>query len=63
MKLQATASTKDGRLTAGKVYTGQIVFLPRPPMGDSGIRFACFDNKRQWMTFAVKVFVPVDGGE
>jgi len=54
MKFIATTSTDDGRLTNGKIYYGNLVYVP------VGLRVAVFDNKGEWMTFSPSAFLPSD---
>lgn len=62
MLLQAKTSTDDGRLTKGKVYHGEIVQTSlKAYSNDTGLRFVCFDDCGEWMTFNLKVFIPVGG--
>ncbi len=65
MKFMSKVSTGDGRLTAGVVYSGSIVFKPTLlPSGSwqiqGELRIAVYDNKKEWMTFDPSVFALYD---
>lgn len=66
MKFKAITSTDDGRLTAGKVYHGQIVLKDKSQETTFGkhdyqiTSIVVFDDMGTWMTFNPSVFVPVE---
>lgn len=56
----ATDSTADGRITGGKQYTGQLIYVSTI---EPGLRVVVFDNKKEWMTFKPSLFRPPRAGE
>lgn len=58
VELVAKYSTKDKRLTRGKIYTGMFIQTRLPLHG--GLRFVCFDNFNKWMTFDPRAFKPLN---
>jgi hypothetical protein len=58
MKFKAKFTTKDGRLTEGKIYQGGFVW--RGTKGYGGLRVVVYDNKNEFMTFAPKAFEPAE---
>lgn len=55
MKLVALTTTQDGRLKAGKIYYGHVIYVSTV---EPGLRIVVYDDKQQWMTFAPTAFRP-----
>lgn len=56
MYFKATCSLEDGRLIEGKIYYGTLV--GKGKYGD--LRIVVYDEKKEWMTFDPKVFLPAN---
>ena len=55
MWFKATDSTSDGRITAGGLYYGAVIYVSN---FDPGLRVVVYDNKKEWMSFNPKIFKP-----
>jgi len=69
MKFIAKCSTDDKRLTANKIYSGQLLWKDvevSSPYTQSGyrivpeLRICVYDDKGEWMTFSPSAFLPSD---
>jgi len=55
MTFEAIDSTADQRISRGRVYSGQLLYVyPTDP----GLRVCVYDNKKEWTTFKPSLFKP-----
>jgi len=53
MTFIAKESTTDGRLTGGRFYQGQLIYVSTV---EPGLRIVVYDNKKEWTSFKPVLF-------